>query len=85
MDTGPKLGSGYWTQIGQWILDPIWAVDTRPNLGSGLCVIHSVQNSAFFVTHILREIDFGECKGSKNAIFGAVNFVNFQPSENVKN
>ena len=24
-----------WTQIGQWILDPIWAVDTRLNLSSG--------------------------------------------------
>ena len=34
METGPILGSGYWTQIGQWILDPSWAVDTRPILGS---------------------------------------------------
>ena len=31
----PKLGNGNWTQIGQWILDPFWAVDTGPNLGSG--------------------------------------------------
>ena len=60
-------------------------MDTGPDLGSGYCVIHSVQNSAFFVTQILREIDVGECRGSKNAILGAVNFVNFQPSENVKN
>ena len=29
VDTGPILGSGNWTQIGQWILDPIWAVDTH--------------------------------------------------------
>ena len=27
----PKLGSGYWTQIGQWIPDPFWAVDTVLN------------------------------------------------------
>ena len=32
---GSKLGSGYWTQFGQWKMDPIWAVDTGPNLGSG--------------------------------------------------
>ena len=33
----------------------------------------------FSITQILREINFGECKSSKNAIFailGAVNFVN---------
>ena len=35
MDTGPKSGSGYCTQLGQWILDPNWAVDTGPKLGSG--------------------------------------------------
>ena len=35
MDTGPNLGSGDWTQIGQWILDLILAVETGPNLGSG--------------------------------------------------
>ena len=33
------------TQFGQWILDPIWAVETGPNLGSGYCVIHSVDVS----------------------------------------
>ena len=32
---GPNLGSGNLTQFGQWILDPIWAVETGPNLGSG--------------------------------------------------
>ena len=25
----------FWTRFGQWIPDPIWAVDTAPNLGSG--------------------------------------------------
>ena len=30
----PKLGSGHQTHFGQLILDPIWAVDTRPNLGT---------------------------------------------------
>ena len=32
-----------WTQIGQWKLDPLWAVDTRPILGSG-----TVEISRFF-------------------------------------
>ena len=27
VDTEPILGSGNWTQIGQWKLDPFWAVD----------------------------------------------------------
>ena len=28
-------GKRYWTKIGQWILDPSWAMDTGPDLGSG--------------------------------------------------
>ena len=39
METRPNLGSGNETQFGQWKLDPIWAVETRPILGSGTCFI----------------------------------------------
>ena len=35
VSTGPKFDSGYLTQIGQWRLNPFWAVDTGPKLGSG--------------------------------------------------
>ena len=34
-EASPDNIKGKWTQFGQWILDPIWAVDVRPNLGNG--------------------------------------------------
>jgi len=38
-------------------------------LNKQILTTHSVENSAFTVTHILREINFGECQISINAVF----------------
>ena len=37
-----------WTQFGQWILDPNWAVDTGSNLGTGYFVISQCGNFVIF-------------------------------------
>ena len=45
-----------------------------------------MENSAFTITQILSEINYGECQSSKNAIFEIERyaFVTFQPPKNAK-
>ena len=43
-----------------------------------ISTFHSVENSGFSVIQILREINFGESRGSKVAIFAILGDMNFE-------
>ena len=73
------MGSGFWAQFGQWILDPIWAVDTGPKLGSGYYVMLSGKiriflSFRFYVKSILEDLEV--LKLPFFAILGALDCVN---------
>ena len=65
----PKLGNRNWTQIWQWRLDPIWAVDTA------LITVWKFHD--FSITQILRKINFGNSRSAKSAILPHLEAVDF--------